>query len=241
MIRTLLYLLAFPLCTAWYGTQVIVLSLVGVRHVSGRGPSVYDRIQRAWARALLRVTGISVGVEGRERVPAGPVVFISNHASFVDIWALLDVLPGSPRFVAKKEFESFPVMGRAMRALGHITIDRANRASAFAAYDRAAEAIQGGLSAVVFAEGTRSRTGRLQPFKKGPFVLAIAAQVPVVPVFCADTFELMSKGRLAPRPGRVTVRFGQPIATSGLDYDARDELSERCREALLGLGAVEAG
>lgn len=236
--RALAYLLAFPLCTAWHGGRVILLALLGVRHRTGG--SVYDRIQRAWARALLRVTGITVSVEGRERVPAGPVVFISNHASFVDIWALLDVLPGSPRFVAKKEFMYFPVLGQAMRAMGHISIDRANRASAFAAYDRAATAIRNGVSAVVFAEGTRSRSGRLQPFKKGPFVLAIAAQVPVVPVLCADTFARMPKGRLAPRPGRVTVRFGEPIPTAGLDYEARDALSGRCRRALVALGAVEA-
>jgi 1-acyl-sn-glycerol-3-phosphate acyltransferase len=168
------------------------------------------------------------------------VVFISNHASFVDIWALLAVLPGSPRFVAKKEFMYFPIMGQAMRAMGHIAIDRARRSSAFASYDRAADSIRRGVSAVVFAEGTRSRTGKLQPFKKGPFVLAIAAQVPIVPVFCAGTFARMPKGSITPTPGIVELRFGPPIVTEGMVHDDRDELSRRGREALLRLGAVEA-
>jgi 1-acyl-sn-glycerol-3-phosphate acyltransferase len=235
--RTVRYLLVLGLCTVWYGTRVLLLALRGVRHRPGG--SRYDELQRGWARALLRHTRITVGVEGADQVPDGPAVFISNHASFVDIWALLHVLPGSPRFVAKKEFMYFPVMGLAMRAMGHISIDRANRSSAFAAYDRAAQAIRDGVSAVVFAEGTRSRSGRLLPFKKGPFVLAIAAGAPVVPVFCADTFARMAKGRIAPRSGHVTVRFGRPIATAGLGYEARDDLSRRCREALLGLGAED--
>ena len=235
--RTLRYLLVLLVATVWYGTRVIVLALVGVRHQPGG--SVYDELQRGWARALLRATGITVELVGAERLPPGPVVYISNHASFVDIWALLAVLPGSPRFVAKKELQRFPVLGGAMRALGHITIDRSNRVSAFAAYDQAAEAIRAGVSAVVFAEGTRSRTGKLLPFKKGPFVLAVAAQVPVVPVFCANTFERMKKGSITPSSGTVEVRVAPAIPTAGLTYDLREELSHQARDAVLALGAVE--
>jgi 1-acyl-sn-glycerol-3-phosphate acyltransferase len=236
--RALAYLAALTGLTVWHGGRAVLRALVGVRHQPGG--SVYDRIQRAWGAALLRFTGIRVEVRGREQIPDRPVVFISNHASFVDIWALLAVLPGSPRFVAKKEFMYFPIMGQAMRAIGHIYIDRAKRTSAFASYDRAAEAIRRGVSAVVFAEGTRSRTGKLLPFKKGPFVLAIAAQVPIVPVCCWGTYERMPKGSITPTPGTVELRFGPPIPTAGLVHDDRDELSRRSREAMLRLGAVEA-
>jgi 1-acyl-sn-glycerol-3-phosphate acyltransferase len=145
-------------------------------------------------------------------------------------------LPGI-RFVFKKELSAVPFLGQAINAMGHISIDRGNRGSAFASYDRAAEAVRAGTSAAVFVEGTRSRDGKLLPFKKGPFVLAIAAQVPVVPVVCLDTFERLPKGSVSPRPGTVRLRIGEPIATIGLDYPARDELADRARAAMLALGA----
>lgn len=232
------YVIAIGGLTAWHGSRVILLALRGIRH--DRVGSPFDRAQRAWGAGLLAATGIDVVVRGAEHLPDRPVVYISNHTSWVDIWALLAVLPGSPRFVAKKEFLSFPVIGGAMRAIGHVAIDRSNRTSAFAAYDAAAQAIRDGVSVVVFAEGTRSPTGKLQPFKKGPFVLAIAAQVPVVPIYCADTYERMPKGAFAPRPGTAEVRVGEPIATAGHSYDGRDELSHEARRVLVALGAVEA-
>lgn len=237
MIRFLRFGISFVGATFWHGGSVLLAALFRVRHQTG---GVYDRAGRNWGRVLLRGTGIRVNVEPRERLDgAVPKVYISNHASFVDIWALLRELPGTVRFVFKREFLYIPILGMAMRAALHIPIDRTNRAAAFASYDAAAKLIRSGVSAVVFAEGTRSRDGRLQPFKKGPFVLAIAAQAPVVPVFCADTFEKMPKGSLRPKPGTVSLRIGEPIPTAGLGYEDRDALAARCREAMLSLGATE--
>jgi 1-acyl-sn-glycerol-3-phosphate acyltransferase len=130
-------------------------------------------------------------------------------------------------------------MGMAMRAARHIPIRRQVKSAAFAAYDEAANYIREGMSAVVFAEGTRSRDGRLQPFKKGPFVLAIAASVPVVPVLCAGTYELMPKGSWSPKPGTVTLRIGEAISTQGMTYDERGKLADETRAALLQMGAKE--
>jgi 1-acyl-sn-glycerol-3-phosphate acyltransferase len=131
------------------------------------------------------------------------------------------------------------VFGPALRAAGHIAIDRTDRSSAVTAYARAAEVIRQGVRAVIFAEGTRSRTGRLQPFKKGPFVLAILAQVPVVPVFIEGTFAVLPKGARCPRPGPITVHIGAPIPTDGLTYEDRDALVARARAAMVALGARE--
>ena len=235
--RTIRYLLGIAVITAWYGGKVIIAALFGLRQRHG---GLFDRAGQEWARALLRLNGIKVQLEHPERVdPSRPAVYISNHASFIDIWALFDVLPGTIRFVAKKEFFRIPIIGLAMKAMGHVFIDRANRSSAFSSYDGAAGAIRTGTSAVVFAEGTRSETGKLLPFKKGPFVLAVAAQVPIVPVFCANTFDLLPKGSFAPRPGTVSVRVGEPIPTTGLSYEAREELARVARERMLSLGAVE--
>ncbi|MFN0178086.1 MAG: lysophospholipid acyltransferase family protein [Gemmatimonadales bacterium] len=234
MIAALRYLFAICGYTVWYGTRVVVDAVVGLRG------EPFDRIQRAYGLALLRATRINVVVEGLDRLtPGQPYVFTSNHESWVDIWMILVGLPGTIRFVFKKELSKVPFLGPAINAMGHVEIDRGNRGSAFASYDRAAAAIQAGTSAVVFCEGTRSPTGTLLPFKKGPFVLAIAAQVPVVPVFCDQSYEALPKGSIRPRPGTVYLRIGRPIPTTGLGYDGRDQLAGQVRAAMLALGAHE--
>lgn len=237
MIGMLRYVFSFLTMMSWYGAKVLVAVLTGVRQRPG---GVYDTSARRWAQGMLRGTGIGVRVEGREHLDTpGPKVFIANHASFIDIWAVLAEFPGTLRFVYKKGMDWIPLMGQAMRAARHIPIDRHNRSAAFAAYDEAAKFVRDGSSAVVFAEGTRSRDGRLKAFKKGPFVLAIAAEAPVVPVFCENTYELMPRGSWSPKPGTVTLKVGAPIPTAGLGYDARDGLARQAREALLAMGARE--
>jgi 1-acyl-sn-glycerol-3-phosphate acyltransferase len=229
MLRTLWFFAVLFASTVWYGTKTVVAGLLGVPQKPG---GVYDRAARQWARNALRASGVQFSMRGLEHVPPGPVVFASNHQSWFDIFLVLAALPGSVRFVAKKELRSVPLLGAAMRAAGHIYIDRQNRQAAFEAYEEAAVAIRNGLSAVVFPEGTRSRSGELLPFKKGPFVLAIAAGVPIVPAYCAGTFTLMPKGsrRLAPHP--IALVFGPPIPTGGLSYDDRERLMEETRRAI---------
>lgn len=235
MIRTLRYVGCFIFYMGYWGSRVLLAALFRVKQRSG---GIYDQAAREWARGMLRGTGITVLVEGRERLdPSVPVVYIANHASQIDIWAILAEFPGTLRFVYKKGMDWIPLMGMAMRAARHIPIKRQVKSAAFAAYDEAASYIRAGSSAVVFAEGTRSRNGRLQPFKKGPFVLAIAAQAPVVPVYCGGTFELMPRGSWTPRSGTVRLVIGTPIPTAGMTYDARTELAERTRTALLAMGA----
>lgn len=235
MIRAFRFLASVTFLTLWHGGRILWHALRGRRHVPG---GLYDRINRAWAGGMMRWNRVAATVDGLERLPPGqPCVYVANHFSFIDIWVLLERLPGSVRFVYKKELGRIPVFGPAMRASGHIAIDRRNRGAAFAAYDVAAVQVREGTSAMVFAEGTRSRDGRLLPFKKGPFVLAIAAGVPVVPVAILGAFEAMPKGSIAPRRVPVVVRIGQPIATEGLDYSDRDRISDQCRAAIIVMGA----
>lgn len=237
MMGALRYLAAILWYTIVIGTRIVIASVVGVRQVPG---GFYDRMQFRYGASLLKSSGIVVAVEGLDRLlPGQPVVFIANHVSWVDIWMLLVSLPGTTRFVFKKELTRIPFLGRAAIAMGHVPLDRGNRGSAFASYDRAADQIRGGTSAIVFAEGTRSRDGRLLKFKKGPFVLAIAARAPVVPVVCEGSFERLPKGSISPRPGVVTVRIGTPIPTTGMSYDGRDLLADQTRAAMLAMGAPE--
>jgi 1-acyl-sn-glycerol-3-phosphate acyltransferase len=233
MVRSIWYLVVLVALTVWYGGWVILAALFGVRNKPG---GLYDQAARRWAKKVIGASGVTVGVKGEENLPRDnqPVVYVSNHQSFFDILALAVTLPGTYRFVAKKELAKVPVFGRALKAAGHIYIDRQRRQAAFESYEKAAKVIQKGLSALVFAEGTRSRTGELLPFKKGPFVLAIAAQVPVVPVYCANTFDILPKGHIRIRPRPVTLYFGEPIATAGMDYEDREQLLTQARRVIEG-------
>jgi 1-acyl-sn-glycerol-3-phosphate acyltransferase len=231
--RSLLYYLALLGGTLWHASTVVVAGLLRVPHRTG---GVYDRAQRNWARGQLRASGTRVTLVDFDRVPRSqPVVYVSNHQSWFDILALAGTVPGTLRFVAKQEMAAIPLLGRAMRAAGHIYIDRQNRAQALEAYQEVAGLIRQGLNTVVFPEGTRSRSGRMLPFKKGPFVLAIAAQVPVVPVYCGGTFDILPKGHLILRPHPVSIRFAHPIPTTGLTYDDRHRLLEQTLQAVLRL------
>lgn len=221
------------LLAAYYSLTAVVAGLLGVPYRKG---GVYDRAGRLWSTQVLRLNGVHVKVTGYEHIPTdGPCVYISNHFSFADIWVLFSTLPDSLRFISKKELFRVPLLGLAMRKARHISIDRKNLVAAFTAYEEAAEAIRDGVSAVVFAEGTRSRNGQLQAFKKGPFVLAIAADVPVVPVWVEGTYEAFPPGALVFRRRPVEVRIGAPIATTGMEYDDREALSRRAHDAVVAL------
>jgi len=240
MIRTIWFYLVLVVSSVIHAGGVIVAALLGVKRRPG---GIYDWGATDWARDIIAAAGTPVELQGADRIPRNqPVVYASNHSSMFDIWALAATLPGSVRFVAKQELVKVPLVGRAMLAAGHVAIDRFNRARAFEAYERAAAVIRGGISAVVFPEGTRSRTGELLPFKNAPFGLAIVAGVPVVPVYVHNSFQILPKGgvRLHPRPIRVLI--GEPIATAGLSLDHRQLLAERTRAALLALRArVDSG
>ena len=231
MLRTLWFLVNLIAYTTWYGTKAVAAGILRVP--SNRPGGVYDQCARRWARRMIKVAGVEVKTSGFEGVPSdAPVVYVSNHQSWFDIFALLTVIPGQMRFVAKKELAKVPILGQAIRAAGHIDSDRRDRKDAFSAYERSAEYIRQGMSAVVFAEGTRSRTGELQPFKKGPFVLALAAQVPIVPVYCAGTFTLLRKGTIRIDPHPIAVMFGEPVSTTGLTYDDREAMRDRIKKAI---------
>jgi 1-acyl-sn-glycerol-3-phosphate acyltransferase len=219
-------------------TLVHALAAIGAAllGVPWRPGGIYDWATTDWARRVLRAAGTPVTAHGLERIPPDqPVVYASNHTSMFDIWALAATLPGSTRFVAKRELGRIPVLGLAMRRAGHILIDRFNRARAFEAYARAAETIRSGRSAIVFPEGTRSPTGLLLPFKNAPFALAIAAQVPIVPIYVDGTYRILPKRSLRLRPMPIRIEVGDPIPTAGLTADDRDALRARVRAAIEAL------
>ncbi len=232
--RTILYLVTLPFATLWYGGTCIVARMFGVRRVQG---GVYDRAQGKWARLLLKVSGVRVTVHGGGHVNRNvSQVIAANHASFFDILALLGCLPVDPKFVAKIELFRIPIFGQAIKAAGMVALDRGNIKEAFGAYDIAAKRIkEERLHVLVYPEGTRSRTGEMLPFKKGPFVLAIAAGAPIVPVYVSGAFGIMPKGSIAVHPQPITITIGEAIPTDGLTYGDREALAHRVRAAMESL------
>ena len=206
------------------GSIAVALSLVL------RNETLVWRFAKAQARNLARLVGVRVRVHGAEHLGHPPYVFAPNHQSHFDIVALLGYLPGNNRFAAKRELFREPVLGLVLRRMGMIPIDRDDHAGAIDRMNRASAA---GASAIIFPEGTRSPDGRLLPFKKGAFVTAIRSGMPIVPVVCKGTNDVMPPGGyLSIVPGEVEIVVLPPIPTQGLTYDDRADLLERVRAAI---------
>lgn len=190
----------------------------------------YVWFQRNWGRMIVRCSGIGFAVEGIDRLdPGRPYVFMANHQSYFDVFCLSAALPHAFKYVAKRELLFLPFFGQVLWATGHVIVNRGRHAAAVAAMDRAAGRIRGGTSILVFPEGTRSRDGRLSPFKKGGFLLAQAAGVAVVPVSITGTRPMMPKGSL--RFSRTDVRLvvGAPVESAGL---STEELMAQVRQEM---------
>jgi 1-acyl-sn-glycerol-3-phosphate acyltransferase len=217
--RTVLVALTAFGMTILLAPVVLVAAVLGVKERPG---SIYERCMHWWARRVTRAAGVRVLVHGADHVRHG-AVYIQNHVSWFDIFAVASVLPRYT-FIAKSELRRIPLFGRGAEAAGIVFIDRDNRKSAFESYKVAAAEVQRGRNVVVCPEGTRGRDYHLRPFKKGPFVLAIAAQAPIVPVVVYGALEVMPKRSLRVRPNVVHVHFLEPVPTAGRTYEDRTEL-----------------
>ncbi|MBT8462318.1 MAG: 1-acyl-sn-glycerol-3-phosphate acyltransferase [Gemmatimonadetes bacterium] len=218
MVRTAWFWIVTVPATAFFSTVSIVGGLV-------RAPaSVHDWVHRNWGRTELWAAGVRTTVTGIEHVShAAPQIFMSNHQSIFDIFAILACVPASVRFVAKKELGRIPIFAQAMRAAGHVFIDRQDRRSATESMRLAGLRMKRDrLSLGLFPEGTRSPTGRLRAFKKGTFGLAIESQVPIVPLALEGGYRVSTRGRI--RASQMFVRLGEPIPTEGLTADDRDSV-----------------
>jgi 1-acyl-sn-glycerol-3-phosphate acyltransferase len=177
----------------------------------------------------LRLSGITYRLAGAERIPRGrTAVFCANHTSDVDAPLLFHLLHPRLHMLYKVEFGRMPILGRAAPLAGFIPVERRNHDQSQHAVDLAAESVSRGHSFLVFPEGTRSRTGDLLPFKKGGFIMAIKAQVPIVPVGILGS----RAGSRLIHPVRVDVRVGVPIETTGMTLDDRDRLIALARRQI---------
>jgi 1-acyl-sn-glycerol-3-phosphate acyltransferase len=228
-LQTALVVIATIVFTTVLGLLAIIAALF---KYPDRPGGVYDFVPREWSKLILLVARVKVHVHNPERAsPGEPRIFVSNHLSWFDVPTLASFLPW-PKFVAKAELFKVPIFGWAIRSIGMVALQRDNRKAAFESYKFAASQIQRGTSVVVFPEGTRGTDYSVRQFKKGPFVLAVAAGVPIVPMIVHGTMDVMRKHEMIVRPGRVDVHLLEPIPTAGLDYDDRDELMAKVRERM---------
>jgi 1-acyl-sn-glycerol-3-phosphate acyltransferase len=190
---------------------------------------VFDRIVKQWAFFFLKIPPVKYEIDGLERIdPSKRYVIASNHLSQFDIPLLFHVLPVQGRFLSKKEVFDIPLVGRAMRTIGIIEINRAAGGSSRQAINEGVQiAADRGYSLIIFPEGTRSTNGGLLPFKKGAFRIAIDTGLPIVPIVIEGTDRINSPGSKIFRPGRARIVIGDPIET--VDMTNRDNLNNLAR------------
>ncbi len=181
---------------------------------------------------VVRAVGVKIRVEGLENVPPGVCVFVANHTSSADAPAVVGSIPRRVAILVKESLFRIPIVGQAFRIAHFVPVNRADHEAAMASIDTAVEALRGGTSFLIYPEGTRSNDGRLQAFKKGAFVMAIKAGVPVVPIACSGAHRIMEKCSLIIHPGEILVRFRPPIDASQYTIEQRDELIARVRASL---------
>src|SRR5262245_29095722 len=188
MLRTAFVFIAMFIITSVLATIVVIADVLGLDK-SGR---VAQACLKAWTRSSCWTAGVTVKLHGEEHLarPGQGVIYCSNHVSWYDVFAIASVLP-QYTFVAKAELRRIIIFGWGAEHAGVVFLARDNRKSAFAAYEKVADRVRAGTSVVVCPEGTRGEDYHLRPFKKGPFVLAIAAEAPVVPVIVHGAREVM--------------------------------------------------
>ncbi len=212
----------------------VLATLAAAVLVLCRGPAradspVTDRIVRWWAAVWLRAAGTRVAVHGLEHIRADTVyVVVSNHQSNLDPMAHLRALPLSLRVLAMRELFRIWLLGRAMRAIGMIEVDR-NSPDLGRIDQAAARSLAAGYSLLVYPEGTTSPDGVIGEFKDGAFIIAITSQVPVLPVAIDGTCRIWPPGRTAIHGGQVRLMIGNPVPTSGLTYHDVPKLRDQAR------------
>jgi len=222
------------LFTAAWTASLIPIALAGAALAGPRFAAAMAR--RLWAPGLLAGAGARLVVAGLERFDAGRAqLVVANHESWIDVPALFRGLPVPLHFLAKRELAAVPFLGWYMRAMGMVFVERGARRRAARSVAHAAELLASGRTVVSFPEGTRSRDGRLRPFKSGAFGAAISSGAPVVPVALVGSGRVLPPGGFRVRPGTIEVRVGAPIDPAPFAPDDRAGLARATEAAILGL------
>src|SRR5271157_1714579 len=200
--------------------------------VDGSG-RVQHWFARLWARMILKTGPIPIHVKGLENIdPSRPVVYAANHLSALDIPVLYATIPGQFRIMAKRELFRYPVLGWHLKRSGQIPIVYGDAHASLRSLNKANESLRHGLPLMVFPEGGRSKTGLLQPFMGGAFLVAIRNKTPVVPIAIVGTYEMLPINSFHVLPGPLELVIGKPIPTAGMRAHDMDKLAARVRDVI---------
>ncbi len=194
----------------------------------------YHYISKAWAFCLLKVSGVSVKIKGKENIePHKNYVIISNHASLFDIPILLYAIRNEIKMIAKKELVYIPIFGWSLLAGGYILINRNNTKSALKSIKKARAKLNKRTSILIFPEGTRSENGYIQPFKKGAFLLAFQTKLDLLPISISGSNKVMPKNTFKLNPTTTNVVIDKPINTDKYKLKNKDELIEKIKNIIV--------
>ena len=214
-------------------TIVLFIPITLAATFSSTGNLAFN-LSKLWAWALLIATRVRTRIVGKEKIKKGQTyIIISNHQSQFDILALVTRLGIQFRWIIKKELLKIPLFGYALLASRNIFIDRSNTKESIESINRGMKRLPKGTSIMVFAEGTRSPDGKIHPFKKGGFVLAIDYGLPILPITINGSRKVLPKGSVVFTPGEIEVIVGDPIDTKGYTRESLPELMERTRQVIV--------
>ncbi|QDK37667.1 1-acyl-sn-glycerol-3-phosphate acyltransferase [Bdellovibrio sp. NC01] len=228
--RSLLGVILLPIHTALCATAIIIANILF------NNRKLEDHIVEFWTRNCCRMFGVKVVTKGLENRPPGGFLYVFNHTSFFDIFAMNGWL-GSFRFGAKIELFKIPVFGAGMRRAGILPIARERREEVFKVYQAAEARIKAGERFALAPEGTRQKTETLGNFKSGPFIFAINAKAPIVPVIVKGAAAIMPKGNIIPNWGvwsrTITLEVLPAVDATAYTIEQRPQLQERVRQMML--------
>ncbi len=231
---TLLNALQLLFTVAW--TASLIGPALLLRLLNGSCHWPLRMASRLWAPGLLHGAGVRLRIEGAQQIDwSKPHVLVANHQSMIDVCVLFRAVPVPLRFVLKQELARVPLVGRYARAMGMVFVERGRARSAALRLHQAVRQVQAGATLCAFPEGTRSRSGRVGPFKGGPFQVAIASKAAIVPVAIHASGDVLPAAGFRVRPGTITVRLGAPIGTADLRAGDRHALAEQARAAVTAL------
>jgi len=229
-VRSYIKLFLIIIYTVVHSVFALIFAIVDRSH------HLYFKLSKSFSWGVLFLGGVKLKITGADNIEKGkPYIFVSNHSSQFDIPTLQLAFPGETSIVYKKELGKIPLFGWQMRLGPYIMIDRENRESAARSIQAAKKVMsEKGRSILLFAEGSRSKTGEVQPFKRGAFYLAVKAGYPIVPVSISGAEKILPKGKFNIMGGVITVHFEKPIETSNI-LTRKDELElmEKVREIII--------
>lgn len=224
----LVYVPLLVLTTAIGSTLVVILSL------TFRARRLCYYIAMAWARSLIWITPVRLYIKGKEHVEKGhSYIVVANHQSYYDIPSMYGFAGLDLKFVMKKELKRVPFLGQGVATMGHVFVDRSDRQQAIDSINASVKRLDPGESVIIYPEGTRSRTGEVQEFRKGAFRLAINTGLPILPISVAGTYRIQPPDTLQLLPGKAGLKIHPPIDVKGRTEEDIPELMQECRERIV--------